>query len=498
MSRLVLQPTGTKLARHLAEVARSRRLFVPGDHLLVAVSGGPDSVALLALLVELIPSWSLRLSVLHVNHGLRGEESDGDERFVAGLSDRLEITFRCERVDLGRAASGAMRGSSLQERAREARYEALARVGRELEVDRVALGHTADDQAETLLMWMLRGAGTAGLAGIPPARDSFFVRPLLDVTRAEILDYLEAQRLPYRTDSSNAKPLYVRNRVRRELLPLLKRYNPAIVTVLTRQADILRQEDLCLTQWVSEQLARISRREGETVFLDRAGLLALPLALQRRLVRNLLRQTSGLVKGPTFQAVASVLDLAAWGQSGSRVTVRGASVERAYGWLRFSPSGECGSDHRNSAAGHDPSVTLNLPVPSSLRWPFTGQVIRACLGGPPAPGPAVGQTGRAATFDADLVTLPLLVRSWTAGDWFRPAGLGGKRKKLQDYFADIKLARHERTRVPVLVAPEGIMWIGGYRADQRFLAGTGTARTVTVELLDGDRHNNPSGEGGVG
>jgi tRNA(Ile)-lysidine synthase len=405
--------------------------------------------------------------------------------------------FRCERVDPGKIAGGRSKGVSLQERAREARYELLAKVGRELKVDKVALGHTADDQAETLLMWMLRGAGTAGLAGIPPARDSFFVRPLLDVTRAEILDYLEAQGLPYRTDSSNAKPLYVRNRVRSELLPLLKRYNPAIVTVLTRQGDILREEDLCLNQWVSELLARVSRREGESVLVDRTDLLALPLALQRRLVRALLRQTSGLVKGPTFQAVASVLDLVSHGRSGSRVTVRGASVERAYGSIRFSSSHERSSGRGNSTAGADPSVGLTLPVPSLLRWPPTGQVIRASLGGPQGTDPAPAQTGRAAIFDADLVTLPFLIRSWTAGDWFCPAGLGGRRKKLQDYFADIKLVRHERTRVPLLVAPEGIMWIGGYRADQRFLAGAGTVRTVTVELLDGDHHDNPS-EGGIG
>jgi len=455
-------------------------------------------VALLASLGELIPSWNLRLSVFHINHGLRGEESDEDERFVAGLCNRLGITFRCERIDLKETAGGRSRGASLQERAREARYEVLAKIGRELEVDKVVLGHTADDQAETLLMWMLRGAGMAGLAGIPPTRERFFIRPLLDVARADILGYLEARGLTYRTDSSNAKPLYVRNRVRRELLPLLKRYNPAIVTVLTRQADILREEDLCLNQWVSEQLARISRREGGAVLVDRAGLLALPLAVQRRLVRAVLRQTSGLVKGPAFQAVASVLNLASQGQSGSRVTVRGASVERAYGWIRFSPSDEHSSGRRNSATSGDPSVKLILPVPSLLRWPLTGQVIRATQGGLPVTDSAPIKTGRAGTFDADLVTLPLLVRSWTAGDWFCPAGLGGRKKKLQDYFSDIKLARHERAKVPLLVAPEGIMWIGGYRADHRFLARVGTTTTVTVELLDGGYQDNPSGEGGTG
>ncbi|MBI5411086.1 MAG: tRNA lysidine(34) synthetase TilS [Nitrospirae bacterium] len=489
----------TPLARRVAATLVARRLFEPGDCILVAVSGGPDSVALLALLAELAPSWRLRLCALHINHGLRGEESDEDARFVAALCERLGISFRCERIDLGGPAGDRKRGSSLQERAREARYELLIRVGRELGVDKIALGHTADDQAETLLMWMLRGAGTAGLAGIPPTRESFFVRPLLDVTRADILDYLDERRLAFRTDSSNAKPLYLRNRIRQELLPLLKRYNPAVVQVLTRQADILREENHCLDQWVQEQLACLSRRDGRALSVDRAGLLALPLALQRRMVRTVIRRTGGLTKGPTFRAVASVLDVVARGQSGSAVTVQGVSVERAYGWIRFSPSAEANQAFQKGLAaeegdlsvrlGSPQAVGLLLPVPSVLRWPLTGQVIRAGLDVPPTAGLAPAMGGRTAIFDADRVTGPLLVRTWKAGDLFCPAGMQGQRKKLQDYFADIKLARRERAKAPLLVAPEGVMWVAGYRADHRFLATSRTTRTVTVELLD----ESPSG-----
>lgn len=488
MSRLatVQQQLDTKLVRRLAEMVRSKGLLAQEDRVLVAVSGGPDSVALLALLAELAPSWHLKLCALHINHGLRGEESDEDARFVATLCERLGISFRCERIDLGEPAGGRKRGSSLQERAREARYELLVRVGRELGVDKIALGHTADDQAETLLMWMLRGAGTAGLAGIPPARESFFVRPLLDITRADILDYLDERRLVFRTDSSNAKPLYLRNRIRQELLPQLKRYNPAIVQVLTRQADILREENHCLDQWVQEQLACLSRRDGRALLVDRAGLLALPLALQRRMVRTVIRRTGGLTKGPTFRAVASVLEAVARGQSGSAITVQGVSVERAYGWIRFSPSVEANQASQKClvAVEGDRSVGLLLTVPSVLRWPLTGQVIRAGLGGVPAAGPALALAEKLAIFDADLVTGPLLVRTWKAGDLFCPAGMQGRRKKLQDYFADIKLARHQRAKVPLLVAPEGVMWVAGYRADHRFLATSGTTRTVIVELLD--------------
>src|SRR2546422_1031675 len=222
------QTARSQLAGRVAATARARGLLRPGDRVLAAVSGGPDSVALLSVLAALAPSWDLTLQAVHVNHGLRGAESDEDASFVAGFCDRLGVALAIERVTLVGPA-GRRRGRSLQEQAREARYAAMVRVATALRMDKIALGHTADDQAETLVMWMLRGSGTAGLAGIPPSRGPLVIRPLLDVGRAEIIAYLEAQGLPFRVDSSNAKPLYLRNRVRHELLPILKRFNPQLL-----------------------------------------------------------------------------------------------------------------------------------------------------------------------------------------------------------------------------------------------------------------------------
>ena len=301
------QTARSQLAGRVAATARARGLLRPGDRVLAAVSGGPDSVALLSVLAALAPSWDLTLQAVHVNHGLRGAESDEDASFVAGFCDRLGVALAIERVTLVGPA-GRRRGRSLQEQAREARYAAMVRVATALRMDKIALGHTADDQAETLVMWMLRGSGTAGLAGIPPSRGPLVIRPLLDVGRAEIIAYLEAQGLPFRVDSSNAKPLYLRNRVRHELLPVLKRFNPGLLGVLKRQAEILREEDLCLDQLVSEHLTRLTREDSAGEFVvDRAGLLALPLALRRRMVRTLIRRTSGLLQGPTFGAVAGTM-----------------------------------------------------------------------------------------------------------------------------------------------------------------------------------------------
>lgn len=215
------------LHKQVARAIRARRLLQPGQKVLVAVSGGPDSVALLSILHQLAPAWNFSLTVVHCNYGLRGAESDGDASFVAALCRRLELPCHIRRLTVDRGGTGE--SSSLQARAREARYRLFRDVVAELGADRVALGHTADDQAETVLLRMLRGAGLRGLAGMPHIRESLFVRPLLSRSRQEILAYLQAVGLSYRTDSSNAKSIYLRNRVRHELLPVMQSLAPAAV-----------------------------------------------------------------------------------------------------------------------------------------------------------------------------------------------------------------------------------------------------------------------------
>lgn len=466
-----------RLERQVAALARSRRLFAEGDHLLVAVSGGPDSVALLSVLAALAPSMRLTLSALHVNYGLRGGESDEDQRFVARLCAALRVPLTCERVDLSRLPGG--RGMSLQARARDARYAALRRAAAALGVSKIALGHTADDQAETLLMWMLRGAGAAGLAGIPPVRDAVYVRPLLEVSRAEVLSYLKAKGLTFRTDSSNEQLVYRRNRIRHEVLPLLERLNPAIVETLTRQAAILRDEDACLGQWVSEWMGRnIKSAKDGSVTIPRSALLDLPIALQRRVLRRALKEATGASYGPAFRATEAVLDRVVRGRSGSSLTLRGARVVRDYHDIRVVPAASAG---RQTAEGR--VASLRVGIPSTVVWPPTGQTIRLWFAWAASEETGVPVGRRAARFDADRFTPQLELRSWQAGDVFHPQGMGGCRKKLQDYFSDIKLPRARRATIPLLVAPEGILWIVGCRADHRFRVTPSTKRIVVAEVL---------------
>ncbi len=236
----IMRPSSRSAARpalltHLVRTVRQQQLFVPGQHLLVAVSGGPDSIALLSLLHRLARSWRLTLTAVHCNYGLRGAESDGDESFVKTFCQERHLSLVIHRPTLVKRRQR----SSLQAAARDARYDFMKQLAHEVGADCIAVGHTANDQAETVLMWMLRGAGMAGLAGMPYAREDRIIRPLLAATREEVVAYLDHEGLTYRRDSSNEKPLYHRNRIRKELLPVITRLAPAAVRVLQRQADLL-------------------------------------------------------------------------------------------------------------------------------------------------------------------------------------------------------------------------------------------------------------------
>ncbi len=470
------------VSRRFADLVQRKGLLQPGAKLLTAVSGGPDSVALLALLLELAPSWNLDVRVLHVNHGLRGRESDEDERFVTRLGRRLGVPVMSERVSVAGSAA-TERKPSVQEAAREARYAALRRVAADVGSEVIALGHTADDQAETVLMGMLRGSGSRGLSGIPRIREGIFVRPLLDFRRTEILGYLEARGLDYRSDSSNAKRKYLRNRIRHELLPILQRVNPSIVDVLTRQAEILAEEDRWLADQTDECLDRVSSRlaTGE-IILDRSGFLRLPLALQRRALRALLCRMRASHKPPAFRTVTAVLEWVVHGSTGSVVNVRGGHLAREYDTVRFDGSAPAARVRPADV----PPEGLPLPVPGELRWPPTGQVLRVTLLDAPGkarPRKPVEPRTRG-HFDAERVPGELRVRAWQPGDTFQPAGMGGHWKKLQDFFSDLKVPRHDRRRIPLLVGTGGIVWVAGYRPDDRFCATASTKRILVVDLAD--------------
>ncbi len=462
------------ILHRVVNTIRARKLFGPGAHLLVGVSGGPDSVAMLSLLCRLRASWHLRLTAVHCQYGLRGTESDGDQAFVESLCCELEVPLQVRRLDARR------RGTSLQAVARDLRYEVMTDMAQACGADRIVVGHTADDQAETVLLWMLRGAGLTGLSGMSASRNALIVRPLYETRRKDLLDYLHDEGLSFRRDSSNDKPIYLRNRIRQDIMPALQGVMPSAVEVLCRLADICREDD----QYLDEQVMSlcegwINRTTDGAWSIDRAFLARLPRAAQRRIVRNLCRQSDAQHRSPGVRTVDRLLEVAGGKAIASDVAISSWRVTVERDRVHSAPS----SRSRLSSGRPWRAIPAVLTVPGHVLWEGTGQVIHARRSVRNFSQGAV-RDAREIVVDINRLSEPLAVRAWEPGDRFCPSGMKGRSKKLQDFFTDHKVSREDRRRIPMVVAPEGIVWIVGYRPDGRWLADEKTEHCVVLTVQD--------------
>ncbi|MHB8926734.1 MAG: tRNA lysidine(34) synthetase TilS [Bacillota bacterium] len=460
------------------------RLLSPGDGVVVAVSGGPDSLALLHVLVALAPEYGLRLVVAHLDHGLRGEEGRADAVFVRGVADGLGLPVVVGSADV--TALAAERRLGTEEAAREARYAFLSRVAAERGCGRVAVGHNQNDQAETVLIRLIRGCGPDGLAGMAASRPlgtALVIRPLLNVSREEIEAYCAALGLRARLDRTNEDPGHLRNRVRRELLPLLlAKYNPGLIRGLAGLARRMGDESETLRRMAAEAYERAANEAADDVVrLDLARFAAEPVAVRRRLVRRAAARAGADAARLSAERVEAVLDLAAGGRTGAAVDLRdGYTAVREPSALAVVPPGAAG-------AGTLRERPLNIPGRVDLLE--AGLAIEADL------RPAGAFTGEAdvgrdeAFLDADRVLEAsggrLWVRSRRAGDAFRPQGATGTRK-LKDFLIDAKVPKRERGRVPLVVggpAPGFIIWVAGRRIDEAFRVGPETRLIFHLRLL---------------
>jgi tRNA(Ile)-lysidine synthase len=453
-------------------------MLSPGDRVLVAVSGGPDSICLLNALQTLANQLNITLHIAHLDHMFRGEESAEESRFVASLAEKLGIPATLEKIDV--PAFCRERGLSSQEGAREARYGFLRRVAASTGCTRIATGHTADDQAETFLMRLLRGAGTSGLSAIPPMRENI-VRPLITVTREEVIEYLRSNDLDYKTDSSNAKPVYTRNRVRVEILPVLKRFNPRIVETLASEAALLREEDEAVETYLEGIIETACVLTEGMLSIKRDVFDTLPPAFRRRLLRRIVNMATGdasrLSRGSIEDALLFMMSV----QTGKSMTLSPAiTITREYNRFIL------------SARGKQEAFSLALALPGITPVPKIGLAVETGISEPGEAGTEDANYLWRADFDYDKMNPPLTIRNRRPGDWFQPAGMAGKSKKLQDYYVDEKVPRRKRDAVPLLCSGEDILWVMGLRTDERFLAGPGTRRlvTVTVRTLASDAPDN--------
>lgn len=448
------------------------RMLAPGDVVVAAVSGGPDSVALLQVLVRVAPAFDLQIVVAHFNHGLRGAESDGDECFVRDLAARLGLPLAAARADVRRIRTE--RKGSLEEVAREERYRFLMEVASARKARRVALGHHLQDQAETVLINFLRGAGSDGLKGMLRVRDDLFIRPLLSVTKEEIDGFLRDGGYAFRNDSSNLSDEALRNRVRRQLLPALKQaFNPNMEETLARLGEIMRLEDDYLQRQVHGILSGWGIEPGHAdAAIDIGEFLALHEALQRRIVKAVLEGMTERGQGIGYAHVQAAIDLCRSGKANGRLHLPGGiRAVRTGGRIVFRPGG------RAETAAPAP-YEYDLIVPGVLTLAETGETVRAAF----AERPADLRYGAEAYLDFDRVEQPLSIRSLRPGDRFQPLGLAGT-QKLKKFFIDRKIAPERRWSMPLLADRQSVIWVPGLRLCDRVKITEATRRVLRIEII---------------
>jgi len=463
------------LDRRVLGYIREHALVSPGGMLVVGVSGGPDSVCLLHVLAGLRKPLGIDLHVAHLDHMLRGADSDADAEYVSSLARDLGLPTTIESRDV--EAYRKEHGLSLEEAARDVRYGFLAEVAGVVGSNRVAVGHTADDQVETILMHLIRGTGLTGLRGmrplseLPGGADLAVIRPLLEITREETASYCDAHGLSPRIDQSNLEPVYQRTSVRLKLLPLLRQYNADIETALLRTASAAVVDMDFLEQVVSALWGSVASEMAEGVSIDKARFAELHPALQRHVVRFSLRRLLGDLQDIEAVHIDDVVD-GLGKPAGKRLSLpRGLVFRSEYESSVISRGGPVPCPYPPLDGEH----RLNIPGETQVgEWTVTATVLDT-----KRKRHELAPTS--AYLDLDAVGDGLTVRVWKRGDRFQPLGMDGT-KKLHDFFVDEKVPQAWRGRVPLVCSPEHIVWVVGHRIDQRASLSGSTQRVLRLEF----------------
>lgn len=465
-------------------------MLEPGDRVLVAVSGGPDSMALLSFLHDLAPELQLSLHVFHLNHQIRAAAKE-EAKFVEQLALNLDIPVTVRAFDV--AAYAKKNKLSLELGARKIRYRMYQDIAGEVGAGKVALGHQADDQVETFLWRLLRGSGLTGLAAIPAVR-GIYIRPLIEVSRLEIEDYLKERNIPYCADLSNQDLAFTRNRIRHALLPVLEDFNMAVKDVILNTVELARRDEAYLEQVAGrhwDELAEVCRDE---VRLPLKAMQSLAPSILSRLIRRAVAVVKGDLEQLEFRHIKRVEEAVAAGEVW-RMDLPGGVVAR----VRYDSL----TVFRQESAERHPFQSVQLGIPGTTIIPALGLTfcaeVRHAGEAPSLDQPSTGATyseamtrsqraGAAAKstlealLDADKITEPVQIRTRVPGDRFRPLGMRGE-KKLQDFMVDEKIPREERDRVLILEANGEIVWVVGHRVDDRFKVTEATQRVLHAMLF---------------
>jgi tRNA(Ile)-lysidine synthase len=434
---------------------RQKKLIKAGQHVIVAVSGGIDSMVLLDILVSLRKQLKFRLSVAHVNHGLRGRASDLDESLVLKKAGTYALQFYSTTVETKKRA--ASEKIALQQAARELRYSFFENLRKSLKADLVATAHNADDNAETMLFHFFRGSGIQGLTGIPVHRGRY-IRPLLSVPRSAVAEYASQHGILFHEDESNQTEKYTRNFIRKTIIPNIeRRINPSLRATLQKESGIFSM----LADFIDEQVDTVYPETVRGTELVVKELLKLHPFIQRSVIKRLLESVK---IEPVFTAIEAIVELLE-NQKGTTADINNDYIAERTGTT-------VSLYRRNTANGFE----YTMAAPSSIAGDhFSFSVTKAKRNNNRSNNPSIEYV------DADFLKFPLTIRSWKPGDAFIPLGMKGT-KKLSDFFGEKKLTAAEKSAVPVILSGSRIIWIGALRLDDRCKITEQTRSTYKLRL----------------
>lgn len=458
--------------------ADKNNVLRPNTLVIAGVSGGADSVCLLHVFTMLSKSRSFSVAAVHINHMLRGAESDGDEKFVKTICEKWGITIRVFREDVGMFSYENK--YSIEEAGRILRYKRLNQVLEETDAQHIAVAHHSGDQAETVFLNLLRGAGLDGLSGMPAVSDRI-IRPLLMVGKNEIEEYMKRNGLVYRTDSSNYDNIYLRNAIRNDIFPAIQKQTGVnIIPSLTRASTHLKTDKDFLDQFTKEKFGSVLLYESKKkIVLRRSELIKLHPAISTRIIRMVWKKVTGSSKGLESIHVMIALDIASKSGNKTAVLPKGVRVAAEYDNIDIS---------RNAEGEAPKTFSISILVPSSIDLPNEEIRIETKLY---SKEQYIREFGRiekekesslTQLFDYDRIKKGINIRSRRPGDIFFPYK-GSGTKKLKDFLIDIKVPRNKRDTVPLLAEDKNIIWVIGFRTSEKYRITQSTKVILCVNIL---------------
>ncbi len=456
------------LVDSVKETIKKFNMISQGEHILIGLSGGADSICLLKVLSLLKDDLEISLSAVYIDHNLRPNETPFEIDFCKKICNLFNIPMTIKSIDVISYANNNK--ISKQEAARELRYATFYESAYQLKADKIALGHNADDQAETVLIRLIRGSGPLGLSAIPPVRHKI-IRPLIEIERSEIEAFLDSHNIGFIIDSSNLTDRYLRNKIRHLIMPEIKKINPSVVKTILRTADIYRIEEKYFEILVTKSMMKlISRKNEQSIELFISPLQILDPVIIRRVLRRAIDETRGL-KGITFIHIEDIIKLIKNGKSGDRLYLpNNIRVIKKYSVLVITSEVPQRLDTYTIEGQGDIYIKeASLTIHSEF---IDADKIEN-----------IEENNKTAFINADKLTFPLTVRARINGDYFYPLGFG-KKKKLQDYFVDEKIPRDERDKIPLLINNnKEIVWVVGHRLDERYKVDKTTMKVLKCNIV---------------